>query len=106
MSRILMRYELWKSVEDYSGLGFGRKAAGSLLEPAARVDSGAALQPLRACSACAGDYEDPDRTAWGPDAEEDEADTRTDLLEEESQRAFSEGEAGEADANGDEFPAQ
>lgn len=25
----------------------------------------------RACSACAGDYEDPDRTAWGA-AEEDE----------------------------------
>ncbi len=22
---------------------------------------------LRACSACAGDYEDPDRTAWMPD---------------------------------------
>src|SRR5260370_389679 len=22
---------------------------------------------LRACSACAGDYEDPDRTAWTPD---------------------------------------
>lgn len=22
---------------------------------------------VRACSACAGDYEDPDRTAWGDD---------------------------------------
>ena len=22
---------------------------------------------MRACSACAGDYEDPDRTAWTPD---------------------------------------
>ena len=22
---------------------------------------------LRACSACAGDYEDPERTAWTPD---------------------------------------
>ena len=27
---------------------------------------------LRACSACAGDYEDPDRTAWTPDSSEDE----------------------------------
>ena len=27
---------------------------------------------MRACSACAGDYEDPDRTAWAPDDEEDE----------------------------------
>ena len=30
---------------------------------------------MRACSACAGDYEDPDRTAWRPDdAEEEERD--------------------------------
>jgi hypothetical protein len=27
---------------------------------------------MRACSACAGDYEDADRTAWTPDSEEDE----------------------------------
>lgn len=35
-----------------------------------------ALATIRACSACAGDYEDPDRTAWTPDnpdaGEEDE----------------------------------
>ena len=30
---------------------------------------------LRACSGCAGDYEDPDRTAWEPDPEENEEDT-------------------------------
>jgi hypothetical protein len=28
---------------------------------------------LRACSACAGDYEDPEQTAWG-DASEEEGD--------------------------------
>lgn len=28
--------------------------------------------PLRTCSACHGDYEDPDRTAWTPGAEDDE----------------------------------
>ena len=26
---------------------------------------------MRACSACAGDYEDPERTAWTPDDVED-----------------------------------
>jgi len=26
---------------------------------------------MRACSACAGDYEDPERTAWTPDDAED-----------------------------------
>ncbi len=34
---------------------------------ARRAEAQAALQspqPMRACSACAGDYEDPDRTAW------------------------------------------
>jgi len=29
---------------------------------------------LHACSGCAGDYEDPDRTAWEPDPEENEED--------------------------------
>ncbi len=28
---------------------------------------GNGLMVLSACSACAGDYEDPDRTAWSPD---------------------------------------
>jgi hypothetical protein len=28
----------------------------------------------RACSGCAGDYEDPDRSAWEGDFEEEEAD--------------------------------
>jgi hypothetical protein len=32
---------------------------------------------LRACSGCAGDYEDPDRSAWDPDTEENEEDTAT-----------------------------
>jgi hypothetical protein len=106
MSRILRRYSLWKSVEDFPGRASGAESDRSLLEQAARDDSGAAPQSMRACSACAGDYEDPDRTAWGPDAEEGKAETMTDILEEEPQRASSEDEAGEADANGDEFPAQ
>jgi hypothetical protein len=31
----------------------------------------AASRPVEACSACTGDYEDPDRTAWQPDDLED-----------------------------------
>ena len=30
------------------------------------------MAEMRACSACAGDYEDPDRTAWVADEAEDE----------------------------------
>jgi hypothetical protein len=33
-----------------------------------RIDEAAVC----ACSACAGDYEDPDRTAWTPDENDDE----------------------------------
>ncbi len=31
------------------------------------AEHGGAMAGLRACSACAGDYEDPDRTAWTPE---------------------------------------
>jgi hypothetical protein len=36
------------------------------------IDSAGGAIEMRACSACAGDYEDPDRTAWTPDDGEDE----------------------------------
>jgi len=37
------------------------------------MNGAAATGKMRACSACAGDYEDPDRTAWTPsDGEEEE----------------------------------
>jgi len=29
-----------------------------------------AVVPMKACSTCAGDYEDPERTAWGAPADE------------------------------------
>jgi hypothetical protein len=39
------------------------------------INGAGATREMRACSACAGDYEDPDRTAWTPDdAEEEERD--------------------------------
>jgi hypothetical protein len=43
---------------------------------------------LRACSGCAGDYEDPDRSAWEPDPEENEEDTAVEeILEKEEPSA-------------------
>jgi hypothetical protein len=36
------------------------------------INGAAATVEMRACSACGGDYEDPDRTAWTPDGEEEE----------------------------------
>jgi hypothetical protein len=35
------------------------------------IDGAGATPEMRACSACAGDYEDPDRTAWTPDDPDD-----------------------------------
>lgn len=66
---------MWKSVGNFSGPGLGQADGKGLLRSAICGLSGAgdALRPLSACSACAGDYEVPDRTAWTPDAEEDES---------------------------------
>ena len=62
---------VWKTVEK-SGVRT-KKFGGEL----AASDLGAGQSdrspiPLEGCSACAGDYEDPDRTARTPDGEEDE----------------------------------
>jgi hypothetical protein len=56
---------------------FGRKSEQKTgREPAAVAAEGARTvektMTLRACSACGGDYEDPDCTAWGPDESEDD----------------------------------
>jgi hypothetical protein len=40
---------------------------GNLREP----EGGARAPQREACSACAGDYEDPDRTAWNADEDEE-----------------------------------
>jgi hypothetical protein len=38
----------------------------------AAFESRLQLERLQACSACTGDYEDPDRTAWTEETVEDE----------------------------------
>jgi hypothetical protein len=52
---------------------------------ARRADGGcAAIAALHACSACAGDYEDPDRTAWTANvADGDEREDAPEATEEE-----------------------
>ncbi len=79
-----MRHKLWKSVEIFSGSRMPL-ADTQLLPPASFGEPGdaASSQAVEACSACAGDYEDPDRTA-GTDEESEE----------------------DVDAAGDEFPAE
>jgi hypothetical protein len=82
---------LWKSVENFSGFGAVTMACGDTLLPERCEEPDASPPPLHACSACAGDYEDPDRTAWTQDEEEE------DLLAEKIR---------EKAENGDEFPAK
>jgi hypothetical protein len=44
-----------------------------------QIGGAGAMTAMHACSACAGNYEDPDRTAWAaddPDDEEAEEETR------------------------------
>ena len=36
------------------------------------INGAGGANEMRACSACAGDYEDPDRTAWTPNDVDDE----------------------------------
>lgn len=75
MSRILINNDLWKSVENVTGRSTDGISAGQ--PPDSGFDRGRDVSgpPLGACSACAGDYEDPDRTAWPPAPDgEDEAD--------------------------------
>ena len=100
MSRILRSNRLWKTVENrwaptHPGAALQEPHAATF--PAAYEAFSLAFQ---ACSACAGDYEDPDRTAWTTAAEEDE-----EQLQELVDAAPSEAD-GDAQVSGDEFPAQ
>lgn len=72
-----------------------RMAGRDLRSPETRGEPGVWQSPLGACSACAGDYEDPDRTAWTPDGDEEDH-----LGEKALERAQEKAESD------DEFPAQ
>lgn len=64
--------------------------------PATQKDPGSLQMSLRACSACAGDYEDPDRTAWPPEMGADEEEPPDEALNRPPRNAGGE----------DDFPAQ
>ena len=77
MSRILINNDLWKSVENVAGRSIDGISAGQPPDCSNPGIGDAFGPPLRACSACAGDYEDPDRTAGSPVPEtEDETEPR------------------------------
>ncbi len=63
---------LWKSVENFVALGMDRAANRGPLEASIFKEPGSLALTLRACSACDGDYEDPDRTARMPDEGEED----------------------------------
>jgi hypothetical protein len=79
------------------GRAVGKAVDSNPFPRAFREGAGVSQQPLRACSACAGDYEDPDRTAWPEDPEEDDSFS--------SDCGAQEGVQDSAE-NDDEFPAQ
>jgi len=57
--------KLWRQAQ--------RTAAQYAMRGGVYAKNGAGVRgAMRACSACAGDYEDADRTAWTPDDAEDE----------------------------------
>ncbi|MGB2623444.1 MAG: hypothetical protein WA857_21690 [Candidatus Acidiferrum sp.] len=82
MSRILRNNPLWKTVENAAALRRAVDPGHRALAPAACGNSEIAREGLRACSACDGDYEDPDRTARAPDSEDDEGEPDERALEE------------------------
>ena len=94
-----MRYGLWKSVENFSGIELAAPAATRPRQPSSFSGMGVSQPSQRACSSCAGDYEDPDRTAWTPDAEEDEQRLR------DATRDRSPGGPEKEGEGHDEFPA-
>ncbi len=90
-----MSNTLWNAVENFPALGMERGTGESPALRLAHRESGATQGALLACSACAGDYEDPDQTAGTPEPGENEG-----LLGEAREHAE------DADQQEDEFPAR
>ncbi len=69
-----MIHGLWKTVENFCALL--PQPAGDTPSVDAAIAAGKNWKParVRACSGCAGDYEDPDRTAWPEEGAEEEDD--------------------------------
>jgi len=91
MSMVLTGNGLWKSVENFPDRALAALADERRLRPAFCYAPGVSERPLSACSACPGDYEDPDRTAWALEPEEPEEDEghSADSAEEEPPEAHA-----------------
>jgi hypothetical protein len=96
MSRVLTDNRLWKPVENFPVRESAESTPGRLSEVVLPAEPGCTRDDLSACSACAGDYEDPDRTAWTPDDEDVD----------EQQLPSAEERAADYDEPDDEFPAR
>jgi hypothetical protein len=78
-----------------------RKSAEALRGVSGESRSAIQAKELRACSACAGDYEDPDRTAWPADEENrdaEESESDGEFLKQLPERIFGGELRGEAAA--------
>jgi hypothetical protein len=64
---------LWKTVEIFCAPSPRLAGAGASGDTnIAAFENRRPIERLRACSGCAGDYEDPDRTAWTEEGHEEE----------------------------------
>jgi hypothetical protein len=80
---------MWKSVENFLRCTCADLQRESHLCAGMIAEAGPA-PPMTACSACAGDYEDPERTAWTVAADQEPAEEQWPEGE-----AAEEGEAGQ-----------
>jgi|SRR5580693_3315538 hypothetical protein len=103
MSMVPTGNRLWKSVENFSEHPVAGVVDERRLHAASYCAPGVSQRSLSACSACPGDYEDPDRTAWTLEPEDDDGDETFPL---ESQRGGTSNTPDDVDRNDDEFPAR
>jgi hypothetical protein len=73
LSKVCLWYLNGNAVENCGKLRRAISAMRTAAEARSQAFEGNVRAPavMRACSACAGDYEDPDRTAWTPDDGDD-----------------------------------
>lgn len=107
MSIVRLNNDLWKSVENLGQYSTGHSGHGSGPQASRRGDPRGSALALRACSACSGDYEDPQRTAWPADSEDEEPDASQCNHGDEGEETPKGRDAGPSGAaSDDDFPAQ
>jgi hypothetical protein len=94
--------KMWKTLE------VQKKPIGEAIHGARAVcaTSGLVSAAMQACSACEGDYEDPDRTAWSADEVADEPGDEALGEFDEGQPGDREDEGGAPRTSAEEFPGR